>query len=227
MPRAGLAGRSRPWRSREARRGVGAGAVRLTEPRTRGSGPREPLLRRRCASGGGSRPRPATVPPAGAAPPPRCPGRDGRRGPPRGSGTTAPAGPRARPAPALPRAPNRRRLNAAMAANVEAAAALPEEWQLYLVSTRAATFLNWPFTEGCACTPERVSPAGGAGPGGAGGPGGGRSAGADGASRPPSARRWRRRVSCTVPARTAPTWRGASSASRSWRAGSPTTTPCE
>ncbi|XP_021245271.1 baculoviral IAP repeat-containing protein 5 isoform X2 [Numida meleagris] len=35
------------------------------------------------------------------------------------------------------------------------AEALPEEWLLYLVSTRAATFRNWPFTEGCACTPER------------------------------------------------------------------------
>lgn len=37
------------------------------------------------------------------------------------------------------------------------AEALPEEWLVYLVSTRAATFRNWPFTEGCACTPERVS----------------------------------------------------------------------
>lgn len=41
------------------------------------------------------------------------------------------------------------------------------------------------------------------------------------------ARRWRRRASCTAPARTAPTWCSASSASRSWRAGSPTTTRCE
>ncbi|KAK0680968.1 BIRC5 protein, partial [Pygoscelis papua] len=41
-----------------------------------------------------------------------------------------------------------------------AEAALPKEWRLYLVPTRAATFCNWPFTEGCACTPERVSPAG-------------------------------------------------------------------
>ncbi|NXA10852.1 BIRC5 protein, partial [Sapayoa aenigma] len=38
--------------------------------------------------------------------------------------------------------------------------ALPEEWQLYLVSVRAATFRNWPFTEGCACTPERMAAAG-------------------------------------------------------------------
>ncbi|NXL37431.1 BIRC5 protein, partial [Glaucidium brasilianum] len=37
------------------------------------------------------------------------------------------------------------------------AAALPEEWRLYFVPARAATFCNWPFTEGCACTPERVS----------------------------------------------------------------------
>lgn len=49
-------------------------------------------------------------------------------------------------------------------------------------------------------------------------------AGADGL---PCARRWRRRASCTPPARTAPTWRSASTASRSWRAGSPTTTRCE
>ncbi|XP_027756582.1 baculoviral IAP repeat-containing protein 5.2-A-like isoform X2 [Empidonax traillii] len=34
-------------------------------------------------------------------------------------------------------------------------AVLPEEWRLYLVSSRVATFRNWPFTEGCACTPER------------------------------------------------------------------------
>ncbi|NXE77368.1 BIRC5 protein, partial [Cochlearius cochlearius] len=46
------------------------------------------------------------------------------------------------------------------AAGAEAAAALPEEWRLYLVPTRAATFPNWPFTEGCACTPERMAAAG-------------------------------------------------------------------
>ncbi|NXT19053.1 BIRC5 protein, partial [Syrrhaptes paradoxus] len=39
-------------------------------------------------------------------------------------------------------------------------AAVPEEWRLYLVSTRAATFRNWPFTEGCACTPQRMAAAG-------------------------------------------------------------------
>ncbi|NXU79714.1 BIRC5 protein, partial [Oreotrochilus melanogaster] len=33
-------------------------------------------------------------------------------------------------------------------------------WWLYLVPTRAATFRNWPFTEGCACTPERMAAAG-------------------------------------------------------------------
>ncbi|NXY85748.1 BIRC5 protein, partial [Alcedo cyanopectus] len=38
--------------------------------------------------------------------------------------------------------------------------ALPEEWQLYFVPTRAATFRNWPFTEDCACTPERMAAAG-------------------------------------------------------------------
>ncbi|XP_054678575.1 baculoviral IAP repeat-containing protein 5 isoform X1 [Grus americana] len=46
-----------------------------------------------------------------------------------------------------------------MAAGAEAAV-LPEEWRLYLVPTRAATFRNWPFTEGCACTPERMAAAG-------------------------------------------------------------------
>ncbi|NXS72626.1 BIRC5 protein, partial [Pandion haliaetus] len=39
-------------------------------------------------------------------------------------------------------------------------AVLPEEWQLYLAPVRAATFRNWPFTEGCACTPERMAAAG-------------------------------------------------------------------
>ncbi|RLW07023.1 hypothetical protein DV515_00004184 [Chloebia gouldiae] len=38
--------------------------------------------------------------------------------------------------------------------------ALPEPWQLYFASVRAATFHNWPFTEGCACTPERMAAAG-------------------------------------------------------------------
>ncbi|NXX18366.1 BIRC5 protein, partial [Podargus strigoides] len=41
-----------------------------------------------------------------------------------------------------------------------AAAALPEEWRFYLVSARIATFRNWPFTESCACTPERMAAAG-------------------------------------------------------------------
>ncbi|XP_064302558.1 baculoviral IAP repeat-containing protein 5 [Phalacrocorax carbo] len=47
-----------------------------------------------------------------------------------------------------------------MADGAELAAVLPEEWRLYLVPTRAATFRNWPFTEGCACTPERMAAAG-------------------------------------------------------------------
>lgn len=34
---------------------------------------------------------------------------------------------------------------------------LPAAWQLYLRDRRVATFKNWPFLEGCACTPERVS----------------------------------------------------------------------
>ncbi|XP_047934869.2 baculoviral IAP repeat-containing protein 5 [Anser cygnoides] len=41
-----------------------------------------------------------------------------------------------------------------------AAAALTEAWRLYLVPTRIATFCNWPFTEGCSCTPDRMAAAG-------------------------------------------------------------------
>ncbi|KAM8946425.1 baculoviral IAP repeat-containing protein 5 isoform 2-T2 [Pelodytes ibericus] len=37
---------------------------------------------------------------------------------------------------------------------------LPEEWRLYLLETRVQTYSNWPFTEGCACTPERMAEAG-------------------------------------------------------------------
>ncbi|NXJ69920.1 BIRC5 protein, partial [Rostratula benghalensis] len=37
---------------------------------------------------------------------------------------------------------------------------LPEEWQLYFVLNRASTFRSWPFTEGCACTPEQMAAAG-------------------------------------------------------------------
>lgn len=33
---------------------------------------------------------------------------------------------------------------------------LPPTWQLYLKDHRVSTFKNWPFLEGCACTPERV-----------------------------------------------------------------------
>lgn len=40
-------------------------------------------------------------------------------------------------------------------------------------------------------------------------------------------RRWRRPASSTAPRRTSPTWPSVSCASRSWKAGSPTTTPCE
>ncbi|NXQ24037.1 BIRC5 protein, partial [Alaudala cheleensis] len=43
---------------------------------------------------------------------------------------------------------------------LEGLAALPEAWRLYFASVRAATFRNWPFTEGCACTPERMAAAG-------------------------------------------------------------------
>lgn len=38
------------------------------------------------------------------------------------------------------------------------APSLPPSWQLYLMDHRISTFKNWPFLEGCACTPERVSP---------------------------------------------------------------------
>ncbi|NXV13248.1 BIRC5 protein, partial [Cepphus grylle] len=37
---------------------------------------------------------------------------------------------------------------------------LPEEWRLYFALTRANTFRSWPFTEGCACTPEEMAAAG-------------------------------------------------------------------
>ncbi|NXM77473.1 BIRC5 protein, partial [Serilophus lunatus] len=37
---------------------------------------------------------------------------------------------------------------------------LPEQWGLYLASARITTFRNWPFTEGCDCTPERMAAAG-------------------------------------------------------------------
>ncbi|XP_053309187.1 baculoviral IAP repeat-containing protein 5 [Spea bombifrons] len=37
---------------------------------------------------------------------------------------------------------------------------LPDEWRLYRLETRISTFSNWPFTEGCACTPEQMAEAG-------------------------------------------------------------------
>ncbi|XP_069849367.1 baculoviral IAP repeat-containing protein 5 isoform X1 [Dipodomys merriami] len=37
------------------------------------------------------------------------------------------------------------------------APSLPPAWQLYLKDHRLSTFKNWPFLEGCSCTPERVS----------------------------------------------------------------------
>uniref|UniRef100_A0A7N4PX88 Baculoviral IAP repeat-containing protein 5 n=2 Tax=Sarcophilus harrisii TaxID=9305 RepID=A0A7N4PX88_SARHA len=37
---------------------------------------------------------------------------------------------------------------------------LPQTWQLYLLDSRISTFQNWPFTEDCACTPERMAEAG-------------------------------------------------------------------
>lgn len=44
------------------------------------------------------------------------------------------------------------------------APSLPPAWQLYLKDHRVSTFKNWPFLEGCACTPERVRPRGLPGP---------------------------------------------------------------
>uniref|UniRef100_A0A8C8YWG0 Baculoviral IAP repeat-containing protein 5 n=1 Tax=Prolemur simus TaxID=1328070 RepID=A0A8C8YWG0_PROSS len=37
---------------------------------------------------------------------------------------------------------------------------LPPAWQLFLKDHRISTFKNWPFLEGCACTPERMAEAG-------------------------------------------------------------------
>ncbi|KAG8451707.1 hypothetical protein GDO86_003773 [Hymenochirus boettgeri] len=36
----------------------------------------------------------------------------------------------------------------------------PEQWRLYYMSERIKTFSNWPFTEDCACTPEKMAEAG-------------------------------------------------------------------
>ncbi|CAK7291237.1 Kynurenine formamidase [Vulpes lagopus] len=40
------------------------------------------------------------------------------------------------------------------------ASSLPPAWQLYLKDHRVSTFKNWPFLEGCACTPDRMAEAG-------------------------------------------------------------------
>ncbi|XP_078510002.1 baculoviral IAP repeat-containing protein 5 [Lissotriton helveticus] len=39
-------------------------------------------------------------------------------------------------------------------------ASLPSQWQLYLQHYREQTYTNWPFTEGCACTPRAMAAAG-------------------------------------------------------------------
>ncbi|XP_063309515.1 baculoviral IAP repeat-containing protein 5 [Pelobates fuscus] len=39
-------------------------------------------------------------------------------------------------------------------------ATLPEEWRLYCLGTRIQSFNNWPFTEDCACTPQKMAEAG-------------------------------------------------------------------
>ncbi|XP_036613338.1 baculoviral IAP repeat-containing protein 5-like [Trichosurus vulpecula] len=36
---------------------------------------------------------------------------------------------------------------------------LPSTWQLYQLDTRISTFQNWPFTEDCTCTPNRMAEA--------------------------------------------------------------------
>lgn len=150
------------------------------------------------------------------------------------------------------------------------APSLPPAWQLYLKDHRISTFKNWPFLEGCACTPERVrlrglreppgpprpqssapgpeaTPPAGSGLSGAPGSQGrplprapvspwapepqGRVGG--GERLPPRGlsgavpRRWPLPVSSTVPLRTSPIWLNVSSASKSWKAGSQTTTPCK
>ncbi|XP_021496217.1 baculoviral IAP repeat-containing protein 5 [Meriones unguiculatus] len=40
------------------------------------------------------------------------------------------------------------------------APALPPTWQLYLLEHRISTYKNWPFEEGCSCTPEQMAEAG-------------------------------------------------------------------
>lgn len=172
MPESRLADQTRVWR--DLRPSGRSGHQKC------GSGPCQPLAELGMLRWlHGLRGRRSALPRPRSRPPEPSPGADGRTGlpagPSAGGGTAAPIGLRGRLAPALPRAPNCRRLNPAMAAGGEEAAALPEEWRLYLVPTRAATFRNWPFTDGCACTPERVSPGWGTGPRGAG-PGGARSA---------------------------------------------------
>ncbi|XP_030062493.1 baculoviral IAP repeat-containing protein 5-like [Microcaecilia unicolor] len=37
---------------------------------------------------------------------------------------------------------------------------IPEQWRLYLLDSRIRTYSNWPFIEGCACTPARMAAAG-------------------------------------------------------------------
>lgn len=141
------------------------------------------------------------------------------------------------------------------------APSLPPAWQLYLKDHRISTFKNWPFLEGCSCTPERVRPRGLPGPrptrpapeppprplatsrgapaplwalGTWGDPSrGGSSPAVDfemhpypGLSRALPCR-WPRLASSTAPPRTSPIWPSASSVSRSWKAGSQTTTPCK
>ncbi|XP_067421464.1 baculoviral IAP repeat-containing protein 5-like [Emydura macquarii macquarii] len=41
-----------------------------------------------------------------------------------------------------------------------AADILPTDWKLYRSESRLATYCSWPFTEDCACTPERMAAAG-------------------------------------------------------------------
>lgn len=218
LPRAGLPPQARPWR----RLGLGPsepllGWGRLTPRRPRGS----------------ASPHPATAPPAGACPEHRPPGTGGEGS--RGEGGPGRAGPRqrdyssrrpsrpprSRPAPRAqppPFEPSHGGRGGGGGAAARGMAAL-------FRSQPRQHFPELALHRGLRLHARAGEPGEGAGPGGSGA--GRNGAGADGPSRLPSARRWRRRVSCTAPARTAPTWRSASSASRSWRAGSPTTTLCE
>ncbi|XP_043924105.1 baculoviral IAP repeat-containing protein 5 [Protopterus annectens] len=37
---------------------------------------------------------------------------------------------------------------------------LPDEWRLYVLENRLRTYVNWPFTDDCNCTPYNMASAG-------------------------------------------------------------------